>query len=410
MTASRLAARRVYRLRASEGAKARGYVRFTLDRGDGEPRQGLAPLGGGLDLLARGLDAAVTVSVDPDEAAVEPLAWSEALVAGLRRRFTSLQRSVLNFDGVEVFPEGPKAATRRFRKQLNVARHSGMAFDSPFVRAHPELMTGWPATWDADLAPREAQGPRIAVALHLHYVDLWDEIETLLRRWRAPFTLFLTLTGEHPQIIARARAAFAGAIIRVVENRGRDVRPLLLLLEEGAFDSFDLVCKIHGKRSLGGDRLPIFGDVMRRAAFLDLIVGDAQMRGIVDRFRDDADLGLVGPRRFLSASRAGAPRDVLGPPNRETVAALAARMGAPISGDAFDFFEGTMFWVRPQALAPLRRLALAPDAFAPEAGLVDGALEHALERLFNHAARQAGFRVEVASAENQPAPARSLIL
>ena len=73
------AARRVYRLRASERAKARGYVRFTLDRGDGAPRQGLAPLGGGLELLVRGLDAAVTVSVDPDEAMVEPLAWARRL-------------------------------------------------------------------------------------------------------------------------------------------------------------------------------------------------------------------------------------------------------------------------------------------------------------------------------------------
>jgi lipopolysaccharide biosynthesis protein len=209
-----------------------------------------------------------------------------------------------------------------------------------------------------------------------------------------PFTLLLTLTHEHPELAARARAAFPGAVIRVVENRGRDVRPFLSQLEEGAFDRFELVCKIHGKRSLGAGRLPIFGDVMRRAAFLDLIVGEPQMRGIVERFGDDASLGLIGPRHLLSASHAQAPRDVIGPLNRETVEALAARMGAPIDGKGFDFFEGTMFWARPQALAPLRRLALAASSFAPEAGLADGALEHALERLFNHATRLAGFRVE----------------
>lgn len=389
-----LDAGRLYRLHAGEASRARGYVRVALDHGGGAARDLFAPLGAELDLLLRPLRGAVTASAPADGATIEPLGWRATAVALLRRRFTSLRRSVLNFDGVEVFPEGSKTKTRRFRKQLEAARHSGMAFDSPFVAAHPELIAGWPAGPEATERPHDQPSPRIAVALHLYYVDLWSEIATLLRRWRAPFTLFLTLTADNPELAARARSAFPGAVVRTVDNRGRDVQPFLLLLEEGAFDPFELVCKIHGKRSLGGDRLPIFGDVMRRAAFLDLIAEDRQAQAIVSRFADDPRLGLVGPRRFLSASRADAPRDALGPPNRRTVEALAARMGAPIRGDDFDFFEGTMFWARPQALAPLRRLGLAADSFAPEAGRVDGALEHAVERLFNHAARAAGFRVE----------------
>jgi hypothetical protein len=395
-----LASGRVYRLRAKETARARGYVRVALDRGGGAARDCLAPLDAELDLLLRPLRGGITASARADDATIEPLGWRDTALALLRRRFTSLRRSALNFGGVEVFPEGSKTKTRRFRKQLNVARHSRMAFDSPFVAAHPELIAGWPSEPQAAERPRDPPGSKIAVALHLHYVELWSEIETLLRRWRAPFALFLTLTTDPCELAARAQAAFPGAVVRVVDNRGRDVRPFLLLLEEGAFDSFDVVCKIHGKRSLGGDRLPIFGDVMRRAAFLDLIAEDRQAQAIVSRFADNPRLGLVGPRRFLSASRADAPRDALGPPNRQNVEALAARMGAPIRDEDFDFFEGTMFWARPQALAPLRRLGLAADSFAPEAGRVDGGLEHAVERLFNHAARVAGFRVEGVSSED----------
>ena len=238
------------------------------------------------------------------------------------------------------------------------------------------------------------------MALHLHYVELWSEVETLLRRWRMTFTLFVTLTGENPELAARVRTAFPGSVVRVVENRGRDVRPFLLLLEEGAFDLFDLVCKIHGKRSLGGDGLPLVGTVMRRAAFLDLIAQDRQARAIVERFQRDARLGLVGPRRFRFGELEDAPRVVLRPPNRQRVEALAARMGAAVHDVGFDFFAGTMFWARPPALEPLRRLGLAADSFAPEAGRLDGALEHAVERLFNHAARLSGFRVEDASCEN----------
>jgi lipopolysaccharide biosynthesis protein len=395
-----LAIGRLYRLRAGKAAHARGYLRVALKRRDGAERDILAPLGGGLDLLLKLREAGAIATVCPDEAVIETVGLCATTVALFRRRFTSLKRSVLNFGAIEVFPEGSKAKTRRFRKQINVAFHSNMAFDSPLLTIHPELFVGWPAEAAVNTIKNDVPQPAIAIALHLHYVELWAEVETLLRRWRAPFTLFLTLTRENAELEAQVRSAFRGAVVRVVENRGRDVRPFLLLLEEGAFDSFDLVCKIHGKRSLSGDRLPIFGDIMRRAAFLDLIADDRRAQAIVRRFVGDPKLGLVGPRRFLSASRQDAQRDVLGAPNRENVEALAAKMGAPIRHDDFDFFEGTMFWARPQALAPLRRLGLAVDSFAPELGQVDGALEHAVERLFNHAARVAGFRVEDTSVDD----------
>ena len=52
-----------------------------------------------------------------------------------------------------------------------------------------------------------------------------------------------------------------------------------------------------------------------------------------------------------------------------------------------------MFWVRPEALAPLRRLKLS-EAFPEEQGLLDGGLEHAVERLFGAAVTAAGYRLE----------------
>ena len=60
---------------------------------------------------------------------------------------------------------------------------------------------------------------------------------------------------------------------------------------------------------------------------------------------------------------------------------------------------GTMFWVRSQALEPLRGLSLAARAFAPEAGASCGAMEHAVDGLFNHSVQLAGFDVVGVSAE-----------
>ncbi len=382
----------VRRLRASAAAEASGCLRLGLDSAAAGARDRLAPIGGGLAFYLRACAEPVTVSLHADEAAIEPVGWGEAALAMLRRRFTRLRQGVLDFDGVEVFPCGPKRTTKRYRKHVRYARAVQTPPDGQIMADHPELIAGWPAGEGEAPAAPSASSPAVAVALHLHYVDLWPEIETLLARWSFPFRLFVTLTRGNPQLVERVQSAFPGSAIRIVDNRGRDVRPFLALLEDGVFDSFELVCKIHGKKSVGNGRIAIFGDIVRRATFLDLIATDAQARNIVQMFRDDPGIGLIGPRRFRAVSDSEAPRDLLGR-NRQAAEAIAARMASAIRDDAFDFFEGTMFWARPQALAPLQRLRLTADFAAPEAGLADGALEHAVERLFNHAARVAGFRV-----------------
>ena len=69
----------------------------------------------------------------------------------------------------------------------------------------------------------------------------------------------------------------------------------------------------------------------------------------------------------------------------------AERMGVPAERFRLDFFGGTMFWVRPEALKPLAALRLS-EAFPEEKGLLDGGLEHAVERLFATSTVVAGYR------------------
>jgi lipopolysaccharide biosynthesis protein len=56
-----------------------------------------------------------------------------------------------------------------------------------------------------------------------------------------------------------------------------------------------------------------------------------------------------------------------------------------------------MFWVRPEALRPLRNLQLAAG-MPPERGLVDGDLPHALERVLPTSVLVAGYKLADSSA------------
>ncbi|TIW70668.1 MAG: rhamnan synthesis F, partial [Mesorhizobium sp.] len=221
--------------------------------------------------------------------------------------------------------------------------------------------------------------PRIAVALHLHYVDLWPEFEALLEAIDRPFQLILTLTRPDAALTERVQARFRGAEILVYENRGRDVGPFIQLLHEGRLDSFDLVCKLHGKKSgLSGPRM-LLGEIWRRAILFDLIGSRDVVDRIVAEFEHSRETRMIGSRRFRLPNEWKREKAAWGE-NRAMVRNMLLTMG--MSADSrLDFFAGTMFWVRRGALEPLKQLGLSLASFPDEASQQDGTLQHALERV-----------------------------
>ena len=391
----------IYRLLPGEEARERGFLQLRR-RGQGELSAVFwLPAEAQLNLLVRTANRSTRIAMSSREDVCALLNPIQAAIASLRLTFTSLRRSQLMFGDVAIFPEGGKRLTRLFRKQVRMSRRWGIALDGDLVREHPELVEGWVAGELRRPAPIvDSAAPRTAVVAHLHYIELWPEIEMLLSRWSFAFDLIVTLTMANADLEARISDTFPTVRVRVVENKGRDVRPFLALLEDSWLDGYDVVCKIHGKRALGGGRIALFGDVMRRAAFLELVADLEQVAHIVADFASDPRLGLVGPERFRSASTQQSPQDIFGP-SRAQARGLAQDMGNPLADNEADFFEGTMFWVRPAALAPLRKLGLAKSSFGPESGSLDGALEHAVERVFNHAVRTAGFTVASVNIETR---------
>jgi rhamnosyltransferase len=231
------------------------------------------------------------------------------------------------------------------------------------------------------LAERPRAAHRVAVLAHVYYPDLLDEI---LACWRAcpPGTgLLLTTIPQHEAELRTLTAGIGHVEIYVQDNRGRDIAPFLRVLNSGALAGYDAVLKLHTKRSphlLSGAR-------RRRLLYTALAGNRLQVERVLARF-DAPDTGVVG---FAPSYR---DTPFYWWTNKPRVTELCARMQPP-APVACSFFEGSMFWFRPMALEPLRRLDLASEDFEVVAGQLDGGLHHAVERVFNLAAAAAGYNV-----------------
>ena len=248
---------------------------------------------------------------------------------------------------------------------------AGLVFVSSFYQ---KLQALW-------LALATSPAPPIATALlaHVYYPDLWPEIVKVWHALPAGSPLLVTTprgSGEQIRILGGNNPLIE---IYESENRGRDIAPFLTVLNAGRLDRFDAVLKIHTKKSPHLRQ----GNLRRRVFYTALAGHPGNVRRILRQF-SDPKVGLVGPTSFFRT------RHYYWMNNKAHVENLCHRMEpkAPIH---LGFFEGSMFWVRPKALAPLRTLDLQPGEFDDEEGQLDGTLHHAIERIFTLSALAVGY-------------------
>lgn len=211
-------------------------------------------------------------------------------------------------------------------------------------------------------------GARVLAVVHVYYPDLWDELAGSVTQVAEPVDLVVTLVqGVSDHIAGRITGQFPGAVVRVVENHGRDIWPLLQVLDTMA--GHDAVLKLHTKKSPHMRN----GEQWRRR-LLDGLCGSTQRTADILRLlREHPRIGMVVPprsalgREFLSA-------------NRARVRELARRGGIPFQPAQLWFPAGSMFWTRPEVLLDLAALGLDRHSFEPESGAIDATMAHAVER------------------------------
>ena len=399
MTGSVFGFWRAYRLRPIvEDAADDDSAQVTIE-GPRVRQTVLLPYSGGLGYFVLPTGRA-PIAIDPaGDFRVETLDLLASLWARLRLRLLFKKKKYLKFEEFSLFSYGPKPERKRFTTFNQHMFTTGAAVDGELLTRHPELLTGWPASEPVQRSVAAGARSTAAVVAHVYYEDTWRDMAEALKRVTIPYDLIVTTNSGRERFVERIRAEFPDADVCTVENRGRDVRPFLTLLEQGRLDRYRCVCKIHSKKSITAGRKPYMGALWRRRLLFDLLAAPGIAEAIVERFERDPRIGMIGPRAFRMPSDVF-PEEAAWMGNRPVTLELAGKMGVPPERFRLDFFAGTMFWARPEALAPLRRLKLS-EACQDDYGAVDGGAEHALERLFPTAVLAAGYRVEECDARTE---------
>ncbi|HTR14689.1 MAG TPA: rhamnan synthesis F family protein [Roseiarcus sp.] len=332
-----------------------------------------------------------TLAIETRDFGVEKLGILASVWARIRLALLFKKKKYLRFNGFSLFSVGPKRERKRFTSFTQHMVSVGLAVDGDLFAKIPQLVDGWAE----DEAPAQENshrgGNRVAIVAHVYYEDTWPDIAGVLKRVTIAYDLIVTTVPGREGLVERIRRAFPHASVEVMENRGRDVRPFLVLLENGRLDRYGYVCKIHGKKSSDGDRKSFLGAIWRRRVLFDLLGAPGLAQSIIDRFEREPKIGMIGPRVFRMPSE-NYSEALSWSVNRDRMLALAAKMGVSKQKFRLDFFGGTMFWVRPEALRRLRDLRLSSQ-FPAERGLLDGGLEHAVERLFATSVVAAGYEL-----------------
>ena len=231
---------------------------------------------------------------------------------------------------------------------------------------------------------------RVAVHVHMFYEKEFEQLCGYLKNIPAPFHLQVTTCAEENiDIIHKVLTDFSIELntleVAIVENKGRDVWPMLSWLMKDA-KLYDLVLHVHTKKSV---HLGEYASKWSRHIYDNLIGSTEAVKSIVSYFENNPSCGITYPvesyshRKYLNWG--------LNKPIAEKMFANIGLDPTIVHEFELDFPAGNMFWLRPAAIKQLLTGKISSDMFPNEPILTDGTIAHTIERCLPYIAHSNSF-------------------
>lgn len=234
---------------------------------------------------------------------------------------------------------------------------------------------------------------RMALCMHLYFLDLLDESVYYASQAPAEVDIYITTTdADRGDAMRKAFNALPNRVeVRVIENRGRAIASLLVGLAD-VNARYDVVCFYHDKKAT--EILPhSMGRGFAYKVNENTLPSEDFVRNVLTLFEQNPRLGMLSP----TEPNHGTYYMVLGGEwalNFENTEALAEKMqlGVPMAPDKYPIAPlGTVFWYRTRALQKMYDWGWSYADFPEEPCEIDGTILHAIERVKPFVVQSAGY-------------------
>lgn len=234
---------------------------------------------------------------------------------------------------------------------------------------------------------------RVALVMHMYYMELLTHMLQYASAMPQDSDLIITVgSQDKADTVRRATADMPQrVIVRLVENRGRDVAALLVGVRDLVLD-YDVVCFIHDKKVTQVKPHSV-GEGFARKCMDNVLASSEFVSHVLATFAAEPRLGLLAPTAPNHADYFPHYTFAWGPNygrTRDLLASLGVKVPLSEHKEPIAPF-GSTFWFRPDAIRPLLERSWKYEDFPPEPLAVDGTISHAVERSYCYVAQSRGY-------------------
>lgn len=239
----------------------------------------------------------------------------------------------------------------------------------------------------SDIPMSQVTNKKIAIQLHLYYIDLADEFIEYFNHIPFKFDLFISVQkGIYTESIKRHFQSIKNVddiVVRQTENRGRDISPVYVLFRN-ELQKYDYIAHVHSKKSLYSGRERIGW----RTCALNSIMGSEDIVRKIIHLLENEKIGVIAPETYEDVPMIAHTWMS----NATRAMRFLAEIGIPYSGGYFNYPVGSFFWANVEAIRPLFDRKLQYTDFDEEQGQTDNTLAHVLERAIAKVVEYRGYQ------------------